>query len=64
MIPLINGAINYGFRVTRKAKIYKVPHYGGIPHYNKPYFVDVHGSYKLRSFEEVKKELEELEINV
>ena len=51
MIPVIGRRIEYGFRVSRKAKMYKEPIYGGIPHYMKPHFIDIHDTYKLRTIE-------------
>ena len=64
MIPLINSSVSYGFRVTRKCRIWKPALYGAIPHYNKPYFFDTHGSYKLRSYDEVKSELKDLDLSI
>lgn len=57
MIKLGLGQLHYGFRVTRKAKIYKKPYCSGIPDYHKPHFIDIHDTYKYRNKEEVMSEL-------
>ena len=44
-------------RTTRQAKFWKPKHYGAIPHYVKPIFIDIHDTYQKRSIDEVKKEL-------
>lgn len=41
----------YGFRVTRKAKIYKRPLYSALPDFHKPHYIDIHNGYKYRSKE-------------
>lgn len=45
---MLSKTINYGFRVTRKAKFYKKPILSGIPDYHKPNFVDIHDTYQNR----------------
>ena len=56
--------INYQFRVTRKAKIYKRPIYSGIPDYHRPHFIDIHDTYQKRTKEEVMAELKESDYKV
>lgn len=64
MMKLGQKFINYQFRVTRKAKIYKRPIYSGIPDYHKPHFIDIHDTYQKRTKEEVMAELHEADYKV
>lgn len=57
---MITNTIKYGLRTTRKAKYYKPKHYQAIPPYMKPLKYDIHETYELRSYEEVKEEIKGL----
>lgn len=46
---------------SRKCKVYVPKFYEAIPHHYKPIFIDIHDSYKPRSKEEIKKELDGLQ---
>ena len=58
MLGFTLNSIKFGIRQThrnRKMSIWKPKHYEAIPHYVKPNFYDVHGSYQLRSMDEIKQ---------
>lgn len=51
-------------RSRRQATFWKPKHYEAIPHYVKPHFIDIHDTYKLRSFEDVQSELSSQEFEI